>query len=325
PWSGRSPWGPALWSGVSSGVSGAAVGAGLVPFAIGSETWGSIQFPAAFCGVSGLRPTYGRVSRHGAMALSWTMDKLGPLGRTAEDCGRVLGAMAGPDAADQSALAQRFHYPPRVRPPSRFRLGVLRGTLDKTQPEVRRNFEASLAVLSEFAEVEEDLELPDFPYEAMASVIIDAEAASAFEPLFQSGRITELTAPEDRIGGYSGQVVLAKDYLRALRLRRPAAAALDGLLGRVDALVAPSLPTVAWPIDAPFDKVYPDFPGGTSISGAANLCGAPGLFMMNGTGEGGLPTSLQLTGRALGEGTLLAIGARYQQRTDHHHRRPPGL
>jgi len=322
---GRSPWGPARWSGGSSSGSGAAVGAGLVPFALGSETWGSIQFPAAFCGVTGLRPTYGRVSRHGAMALSWTMDKLGLLGRTAEDCGHVLGAIAGPDPADQSALARRFQYPPRSRAPSRFRLGVLRGTLDKTQPEVRRNFEASLAVLREFAEVEDDLELPDFPYEAMASVIIDAEAASAFEPLFQSGRITELTAPEDRIGGYSGQVVLAKDYLRALRLRRPAAAALDGLLKRVDALVAPSLPTVAWPIDAPFDKVYPDYPGGTSISGAANLCGAPGLFMMNGTGEGSLPTSLQLTGRALGEGTLLAIGARYQQRTDHHRRRPPGL
>ncbi len=208
---GRSPWDPARWSGGSSSGSGAAVGAGLVPFAIGSETWGSIQYPAAFCGVTGLRPTYGRVSRHGAMALSWTMDKLGPLARTVEDCGTVLAAIAGPDPADPSALDRRFAYQPGAKSRKRYRLGILKGTLEKTQPEVRRNFEESLRVLGEFADVEEELELPDFPYEAMASIVIDAEAASAFEPLFESGRITELTAPEDRIGGYAGQVVLAKD------------------------------------------------------------------------------------------------------------------
>ena len=159
----------------------------------------------------------------------------------------------------------------------------------------------------------------------MASIVIDAECASAFEPLFQSGRVTELTAPEDRIGGYSGQVLLAKDYLRALRLRRPAAQALDRLLVTVDAIAAPTLPTVAWPIDAPFDKVYPDYPGGASIGGAANLSGVPGLFLPNGTGEAGLPTGLQLTGRAGREGTLLAIGARYEAQTEYHRRRPPGL
>lgn len=322
---GKSPWNPARWSGGSSSGSGAAVGAGLVPFAIGSETWGSIQYPAAFCGVSGLRPTYGRVSRHGAMALSWTMDKLGPLARTADDCGTVLAAIAGSDPADSSTLDRPFAYRAGTGSRRRYRLGILEGTLDRTQPEVRRNFEESLRVLREYAEVEDGLELPDFPYEAMASIVIDAEAASAFEPLFESGRITELTAPEDRIGGYAGQVVLAKDYIRALRARRPAALALDRLLARVDAVVAPTLPTVAWPIDAAFDKVYPDYPGGTNISGSANLCGVPGVFLMNGTGESGLPTGLQLTGRALAEGTLLAIGRRYQERTNFHRLRPPGL
>jgi aspartyl-tRNA(Asn)/glutamyl-tRNA(Gln) amidotransferase subunit A len=300
------------------------VGAGLVPFAIGSETWGSIQFPAAFCGVTGLRPTYGRVSRHGAMALSWTMDKIGPLGRTGEDCGLVLTAIAGADPRDPTTLAGRFTVPARPGR-RRFRIGLLRGTTDKTQPEVVRNFEDGLTVLRSFADIVDDLRLPDFPYEAMAGLIIDAEAASAFEPLFQTGRITELTAPEDRIGGYSGQVVLAKDYLRALRLRRPAAAALDRLLASVDALAAPALPTVAWPLETPFDTVYPDFPGGASIGAAANLAGAPGLFMMNGIGEAGLPTSLQLTARAGNEAPLLAIGMRYQSRTSHHTLRPPGL
>jgi aspartyl-tRNA(Asn)/glutamyl-tRNA(Gln) amidotransferase subunit A len=321
---GKSPWDTSRWSGGSSSGPGSAVGAGLIPFAIGSETWGSIQFPAAFCGVSGLRPTYGRVSRHGAMALSWTMDKLGPLARTAQDCGLVLAVIAGPDPLDLSAIAGRF-VPRRGALGRRFRIGVLRGTRDKTQPEVLRNFEASLAILSQYAEVVEDLELPDLPYDPAASVIIDAEAASAFEPLFESGRITELTAPEDRLGGYPGQVVLAKDYLRALRIRRLAATELDRLLSGVDALAAPSLPTVAWPLHIPFDKVYPEYPGGTSIAGAANLCGVPGLFLMNGVGEAGLPTSLQLTGRSRSEAALLAIGMRYQERTDFHRLRPPGL
>jgi aspartyl-tRNA(Asn)/glutamyl-tRNA(Gln) amidotransferase subunit A len=321
---GKTPWNLERWSGGSSSGPGSAVGAGLVPFAIGSETWGSIQFPAAFCGVSGLRPTYGRVSRHGAMALSWTMDKLGPLARTAEDCGLILAAIAGPDPLDSTTLAAGFKAPRGSRS-GKFRIGVLKGSREKTQPEVIRNFDASLAVLDDFADVVEGLELPDFPYDGAASVIIDGEAASAFEPLFESGRITELTAPEDRLGGYPGQVVLAKDYLRALRVRRPAARALSTLLAGVDAIAAPTLPTVAWPLDAAFDKVYPDFPGGSSIGAAANLCGVPGLFLMNGTGERGLPTSLQLTGRALGEEALLAIGIRYQERTDFHRMRPPGL
>ena len=321
---GLTPWDTSRWSGGSSSGPGAAVSAGLVPFAIGSETWGSIQFPSAFCGVTGLRPTYGRVSRHGAMALSWTMDKLGPIARTAADCGVVLAAIAGPDALDPTTLDERFVWPPPT-PRKRYRLGVLKGSRDKTQPEVVANFERSLGVLRGFATIVEDVALPDYPYGAAAGTIIDAEAASAFEPLFQNGRIRELTAPEDRIGGYAGQVLLAKDYLRALRVRRPASEALDGVLRQFDAIVGPTLPTVAWPIDRPLDQAYPDYPGGTSLGGAANLAGVPGLFLMNGTGEAGLPTSLQLTGAAGTEQTLLAIGARYQTMTSEHRRRPPGL
>jgi Asp-tRNA(Asn)/Glu-tRNA(Gln) amidotransferase A subunit family amidase len=321
---GKCPWDPTRWSGGSSSGPGSAVGAGMVPFAIGSETWGSIQYPAAFCGVTGLRPTYGRVSRHGAMALSWTMDKLGPLARTAEDCGTALAAIAGPDPQDPSAFGGAFSAP-SARDAHRYRIGVLRGTRDKTQPEVLRNFETSLSVLREYGEVIEDLELPDLPFDPAASIIIDAEGASAFEPLFENGRITELTAPEDRLGGYAGQVVLAKDYLKALRVRRVAAAALDHLLSQVDALAAPSLPTVAWPLNTPFDKVYPAYPGGTNISGAANLCGVPALFLLNGAGESGLPTSLQLTGRARNESVLLEIGIEYQRRTTFHRLRPNGL
>jgi aspartyl-tRNA(Asn)/glutamyl-tRNA(Gln) amidotransferase subunit A len=113
--------------------------------------------------------------------------------------------------------------------------------------------------------------------------------------------------------------------VRALRLRRPAAAALDRLLAQVDAVLAPTLPTVAWPVGVPSAQAYPEYPGGTSIAGAANLCGAPALFLPNGFGEAGLPTSLQLTGRARNEATLLQLGMHFQTRTDFHRRRPPGL
>src|SRR5205814_8529409 len=107
---GISPWSAEAWSGGSSSGSGSAVGAGLVPFAIGSETWGSILSPAAYCGISGLRPTYGRVSRHGAMALCWTLDKLGPLALTADDCGLVLEAIAGRDSLDPTTADRAFSY-----------------------------------------------------------------------------------------------------------------------------------------------------------------------------------------------------------------------
>ena len=313
------------WSGGSSSGSGAAVSAGLVPFAIGSETWGSIQFPAAFCGVTGLRPTYGRVSRHGAMALSWTMDKLGPLARTAEDCGLVLAAIAGPDPDDATTISDALAAG-TVGSQRRFRFGILKGTLDKTQPEVRKNFEDSLSTLREMGDIVDDLVLPDYPYDAMAGLIIEAEAASAFEPLFESGRITRLTAPEDRIGGYAGQVVLAKDYIRALRLRRPAAAALHGLLAGVDAVRRPVAP------DRRLADRHSVRQGLSRLSREARtspappiVAGVPGLFLMNGVGERGLPTSLQLTGAAGTEAVLLAAGAAYQARTTHHRMRPPGL
>jgi Asp-tRNA(Asn)/Glu-tRNA(Gln) amidotransferase A subunit family amidase len=322
--SGRSPWDPSRWSGGSSSGSAAAVAAGLLPFTLGSETWGSIQYPAAFCGVTGLRPTFGRVSRHGAMTLSATMDKLGPLAQTAEDCGVVLAATAGADPDDPSALGRRFQAPlaPAAR---RYRLGILRGTLEGTQPEVRRNFEASLEVLGDVAELVDDLELPDFPYDAMAGAVLEAELADAGVPWVRSASGARPAEPGVVVRDRTGRGGLARDYLRALRLRRPAAAALDRLLAQVDALVAPTLPTVAWPADVPGDQAYPEYPGGTSIAGAANLCGAPALFLPNGFGEAGLPTSLQFTGRARSEAILLQLGMQFQARTNFHRQRPPGL
>jgi aspartyl-tRNA(Asn)/glutamyl-tRNA(Gln) amidotransferase subunit A len=324
PPSGRSPWDPSRWSGGSSSGSAAAVAAGLLPFTLGSETWGSIQYPAAFCGVTGLRPTFGRVSRHGARTLSRTMDKLGPLAQTAEDCGVVLAATAGADPNDPSALTRGFQAPatPTIR---RYRLGILRGTIDGTQPEVRQNFESTLAALADVADLVDDLILPDYPYDAMAGAVLAAEFADSRESWSPLPAAAGTVEPGAAFGARARRGGLARDYMRALRLRRPAAAALDRLLAQVDAVLAPTLPTVAWPVGVPSDQAYPEYPGGTSIAGAANLCGAPALFLPNGFGEAGLPTSLQLTGRARSEATLLQLGMHFQARTDFHRRRPPGL
>jgi aspartyl-tRNA(Asn)/glutamyl-tRNA(Gln) amidotransferase subunit A len=324
PPSGRSPWDPSRWSGGSSSGSAAAVAAGLLPFTLGSETWGSIQYPAAFCGVTGLRPTFGLVSRHGARTLSRTMDKLGPLAQTAEDCGVVLAATAGADPNDPSALTRGFQAPatPTIR---RYRLGILRGTIDGTQPEVRQNFESTLAALADVADLVDDLILPDYPYDAMAGAVLAAEFADSRESWSPLPAAAGTVEPGAALGARARRGGLARDYMRALRLRRPAAAALDRLLAQVDAVLAPTLPTVAWPVGVPSDQAYPEYPGGTSIAGAANLCGAPALFLPNGFGEAGLPTSLQLTGRARSEATLLQLGMHFQARTDFHRRRPPGL
>src|SRR5262247_3290666 len=138
---GINPWDLGAWSGGSSSGSGSAVGAALVPFAIGSETWGSILSPAGYCGIAGLRPTYGRVSRHGALALCWTLDKLGPLALTADDCGLVLEAIAGRDPADPSTSDRVFRYEAEDVRARRFRFGVLRDVTSGVEDAVRASFE----------------------------------------------------------------------------------------------------------------------------------------------------------------------------------------
>jgi aspartyl-tRNA(Asn)/glutamyl-tRNA(Gln) amidotransferase subunit A len=317
---GMSPWAPDAWSGGSSSGSGSAVAAGLVPFALGSETWGSILSPAANCGITGLRPTLGRVSRHGAMALSWSLDKIGPMARSADDCGLVLEAIAGPDPDDPSAADRLFRYDATDEPGRRFRFGVLRGAPEAADPDVRANFDRSLEVLREVGTVEEVV-LPDLPYEAMARTILFAEAASAFEELVETGTIAELTAPEDRYTAYARDAILAKDYLRALRLRAVVAREVDGVLARLDALVAPGRFTVASRLDEEFRSAF----GGTArdlMGSIGNAAGLPAVAVPNGFGERGLPTSLQFMGRVFAENSIVAAARAYQARTDWHRRRP---
>lgn len=318
---GKTPWNPGYWSGGSSSGPGAAVAAGLVPFAIGSETSGSILTPCAYCGVTGLRPTYGLVSRHGAMALAWTMDKLGPMGRTAEDCAIVLEVIAGKDPNDPSSVARGFSM--TTLRATKFKIGVPKGADKDIQPEVAANFRAALKLLEDRVELVEDVELPDLPYGAVAGLIIAAEGASAFDDLLKDGRLSQLTAPEDRTGGYPALAVSAPDYLRALRVRRPMQRALDDFLKQFDALAVPTRTTVATPLDKAFRDGWPGITGGANVIGPTNVVGVPGISVPNGFGVQNLPTGLSCTARAFDEGKLVTLARLYQERTDWHRRRPP--
>ncbi|HEX9929201.1 MAG TPA: amidase [Pyrinomonadaceae bacterium] len=321
-WTGacKTPWNTAFWSGGSSSGPGAATAAALVAFSIGSETSGSIITPAAFCGVSGLRPTYGAVSRHGAMALSWTLDKLGPMCRSAEDCRIVFEAIAGRDPLDASSKERPKKTAAKDKK-ARIRIGVLKDSFEKAQPEVRDNFLGSIELLKNFADVRMDVKLPDFPYGPAVGTIVDAEGASAFRDLIESGEVKKLASPSGQIGGFSASLVTAVDYLHAMRLRAPMRRAWAKMFEEIDLLAAPSRGTVAYPIDKTFDKAYPGI-GGASPIGASNLVGVPAISIPNGFGQNNLPTGIQFVAAAWNEDLLFEAANKLQQTTDWHKRRP---
>lgn len=316
---GLNPWDKTCWSGGSSSGSASAVAAGLVPFAIGSETMGSILTPSSYCGVTGLRPTYGRVSRHGAMALSWTMDKLGPICRTAEDCGLVLDAIAGTDSSDPTSIRSDWKYEPAPAD-RKFRLAIFEVERKQLQAEVYANYEQSLKILETMATIE-TIELPDLPYSIVGSTIVSCEMAAAFESFIKSGDVWMLAAPEDRWGGYSNLMIPAKDYINALRIRGKIQRVVDDVLSKYDAVVTPTLNTEAGSIERPFSQWARGWVS-SEIGSAANVAGIPAITIPNGFGERGLPTGLEFTGRAFEENRILSIARRYQEQTDWHTKHP---
>jgi len=318
---GLCPWNTKFWSGGSSSGPGATVGAGLLPFAIGSETSGSILTPSAFCGVSGLRPTYGLVSRHGAMALCWSLDKLGPMARSAEDCAIVLEVIAGHDEKDPTSVDSGFRFAER-EPGGHWRLAVPKGCTEKAQPEVRANFEAALKVLAKRADITRDVEWPDFPWGPAVGTIVGAEGAAAFIDLIEGGKVSELRCPRDRWAAYNGTQIAAVDYVQAMRARAPMKRAVAKLFDSYDAIVTPTRATVAYPADQEFEKVYPGISGGPPVIPAGNLCGLPALCVPNGFGQNKLPTSIAFMGAPFSEGTLVEIGRAYQSATKWHERLP---
>jgi aspartyl-tRNA(Asn)/glutamyl-tRNA(Gln) amidotransferase subunit A len=316
---GLNAWDKGRWAGGSSSGSGSAVAAGCVPLAIGTETWGSIHVPAAFNGITGFRPTFGLVSRHGAMALSWSMDKIGPMARSATDCETMLLALAGRDSGDAATLAR----PPFQSNPKRsgFRFATLADAEEGVEPDVLGRYQDALAEFARLGSIEQ-IVLPELPYNAAASTVIAAEAASAFEEFLEAGLADGLTAPEDRVTLLAGFSLPATDYLRALRLRGRASQALAQAFADYDAIITPGYRSVATEISMRFSE-EPDFFGLRTIDGAANLCGLPGLIMPAGPGAQGLPTAVCLTGRADADAVLLAAGQAFQAATEWHVAVPP--
>ncbi|HUB80269.1 MAG TPA: amidase [Bryobacteraceae bacterium] len=328
---GLNPWDRTRWTGGSSSGSAAAVAAGLVTFALGSETSGSIVTPASYCGVTGLRPTYGLVSRYGAMALSWTLDKIGPLARSAEDCGLVLEAIAGNDSKDPGSAGTGFYYVPQyMRPLKDLKVGYAAVDFaERAEESARPAFQQALAAIQATGVTLVETKLPRFPYGPMLATVLAAEQASNFEGLITSGKVDELADAAQIAGLKASLEVPAKDYLKAMRLRRLAQEEIRQLFTQVDALVAPGRPGPATRIDQPLDRGGFQPPAGTptglgGIIQAGNLAGLPALVLPCGFAEN-LPVALQIVGPPFSENLLLAIGRDFQQRTDWHKKRPPEL
>jgi aspartyl-tRNA(Asn)/glutamyl-tRNA(Gln) amidotransferase subunit A len=269
------------------------------------------------------------VSRHGAMALSWTLDKLGPMCRSGEDCGHVLAAVAGRDPFDPTSRDSSFRFPvttlnrrTRGGASAPLRLGVMKDSYEKAQPEVRANFLASLEVLKRTgARVETDVKLPEFPYGTVVGTIVDAEGASAFRDLIESGRVKDLASPTGRVGGFSASLLTAVDYLHAMRLRAPMRRAWGEMFKKFDLLVAPARSTVSYPVAKTFDQAWPGVSAASPI-GASNIVGVPAISVPNGFGQEGLPTGIQFVAPAWREDLLLHVATEYQRQTDWHKRRP---
>src|SRR5579864_4580838 len=328
---GLNPWDRTRWSGGSSSGSGIAVAAGLATFALGSETSGSILTPSAFCGVTGLRPTYGLVSRHGAMALSWTLDKIGPMCRSAEDCGLVLHEIAGADAQDPASAGKSFYYAPQfARELKTIRIGFAPIDFDEwAEPAARPDFAKALETVRSLGVQVTETKLPEFPYGPIISTIISSEASAIFEPLIQSGKVDELVDQKQIAGLKAGLEIPAKDYLKAMRIRSLIQDAFSNLLADVDVLLAPSrlgpAPKITQPLDRPLsDRPLPKAPGLTALIPAGNLAGLPALSLPCGFADG-MPIAIQLVGRPFTENTLLAIGKAFQEHTNWHRRRPPSF
>ena len=326
---GLNPWDRTRWSGGSSSGSGIAVAAGLVTFALGSETSGSILTPSAFCGITGLRPTYGLVSRHGAMALSWTLDKIGPMCRSAEDCGLVLHDIAGADSQDPASAGKSFYYAPQFTRDLKYvRVGFAPVDFDDAaESTARPDFAKALETIRSLGLQVTEVKLPEFPYGPIISTIISSEAASIFEPLIKSGKVDELVDQKQIAGLKAGLEIPATDYLKAMRIRGLIQSAFSDLFDNIDVLLAPSrpgpAPKITQPLDHPAsDRPMPKAPGLTALIPAGNLAGLPALSLPCGFADG-MPIAIQLVGRPFTENTLLAIGRDFQARTDWHRRRPP--
>jgi Asp-tRNA(Asn)/Glu-tRNA(Gln) amidotransferase A subunit family amidase len=319
----RNPWNTKCWTCGSSSGSGAIVAAGLAAFAIGTETWGSIICPSAFCGVSGFRPTYGRVSRYGAMALAYSMDKIGPMARSADDCARIFAAIAGHDSLDRSTLPidkAAFTYSPSADLKSHpLRIGWLKNAWKDLDPAIAKPLDAAHKLLHAHFPSVKDATLPEGPWEDAATIILDAEVGSSFGEFIRSGKASELNDPLARIGGYLDLTVSGADYTSALRIREILQLKMLELFDSYDVLATAALPVPATPLDLDLSKglSFPD-----PLGAIGNLCGLPALSVPCGFTDKNLPAGLQFIARAGDDAAVLQAGHSFQQFTTWHRKHP---
>ncbi len=327
---GLNPWDRSRWSGGSSSGSAAATAAGMVTFALGSETSGSILTPSAFCGTTGLRPTYGLVSRSGAMALSWTMDKIGPICRSAEDCGLVLQVIAGGDSQDPGSAGKGFNYSPRyARKLPDFTIGYAPIDFEEwAAPAARADFQTALGVVKSMGAKMREVQIPEFPYSALTGTIIVAEAATIFEDLIRSGKVDQLADRHQIAGLKAGLEIPATDYLKAMRIRTLVQEAFRNLFLDVDVLLTPARLGPASKITESLSRgpelgqPQPKSRGLSGLIPAGNLAGLPALSLPCGFADK-MPIAISLVGRPFAENHLLTLGRAFQSQTDWHRRRPP--
>ncbi|MFW6160491.1 MAG: amidase [Acidobacteriota bacterium] len=294
----RNPWNPEQGSSGSSAGPAAATAAGLVAFAIGSETWGSIISPSTRCGVTGLRPTFGRVSRYGSMALSWSMDKIGPICRSVEDSAIVFHAIQGPDGKDPTVIDLPFNWDSNLDFSS-IRVGYLKKEFQKDYKN-RENDQEVLKVLQSLGIELIPVELPSFPVDSL-SFILSAEAAAAFDDLTRNN-LDDLLVRQSR-GSWpnifrQARFIPAVEYIQANRYRRILMDKMFRLMEKVDVYVAPSF-------------------GGDNLL-LTNLTGHPAVVVPNGFNEEGSPTSITFIGNLYGEEKMLKVAKAYQEATSFH-------
>ena len=319
----KNPWDTSCWTCGSSSGSGAIVASGLAAFAIGTETWGSIVCPSSFCGISGLRPTYGRVSRYGAMALAPSMDKIGPMARSAEDCAHIFAAIAGHDIRDRNTLPidkAAFTYSPSMQLKARpLRVGWLTNAWTNIDPAVAKVVSAAGKILRKYSPQTRDVALPIGPWEDVGGLVVAVEAAASFRDLIRSGKVSELTDPLGQIAGYVGEQISAADYIQALKIREILQKKADALFDNFDVLVAAGQPTPASPIDMNLES-GPDYPD--PLGAIGNLCGLPALCVPCGFTDKHLPVALQFVARAGDDFSVIQAARDFQHHTRWHLEHP---
>ena len=299
----KNPWNLKQGSSGSSAGSASATSAGLVAFSIGTETLGSIVSPSTRCGVTGLRPTYGRVSRHGAMALSWTMDKIGPICRSAFDCALVFDVIKGSDGYDKTLFDAAFNYNGKTDI-KKLKVGYLKSQFESRYNN-RANDSIALNVLRSLGVQLQPVELnTNVPVNAL-SVILNAEAAAAFDELTRTNRDSLLTVQRKQAwpnSFRSSRFIPAVEYINANRIRQQLIENYHALTKEYDVIIAPSF-------------------GGNQLL-TTNLTGNPCLVMPNGFSKQGAPTSISFLGRLFGEADLIALGRAFQEATEWDEKQP---